>query len=273
MSVKTLIESIASGQLLESKQSFTAAISEKLSQKLSEAKQVVAKSFFEAKEKEEDDEDEVSDDAWKTHPLKQLSDIADSKPLSDGEKYEYTASGAVNKNSKPWSVSVPTFKHKDGSETELHPKDAEHLSNILKGNSIKPETKEKVFAAIHGSKEGLSKVHSALSGKAISGKSIYGGDVRESEELDSQLDEISSHLAMKASSGRMKQGSDIYYNKTKTAGGAYNPENSEYKSAIEKGLKSKEYSLKKAATKPAQPTTTKKPLGGYDPKSGTSYSE
>ena len=217
MSVKTLIESIASGQLLESKQSFTAAISEKLSQKLSEAKQVVAKSFFEAKEKEEDDEEEsgeVSDDAWKTHPLKQLSDIADSKPLSDGEKYEYTASGAVYKNSKPWSVSVPTFKHKDGSETELHPKDAEHLSNILKGSSIKPETKQKAFDAMHASKEGLSKVHSALSGKSVAGKSIYGGDVRESEELDEALDQEVSSFLSKYPKAKMRDPLDVQKAKT-----------------------------------------------------------
>lgn len=130
-------------------------------------------------ESDDDYSDEESDESFSKHPLNQLQKIASVEPLKDEEKYEYTASGSVNKNSKPWSVNVPPFVHLDGTKTNVSPEDARHLVKMLQGTAIKPDTKEKAFDALHGSKEGFAKVHSALSGKKAAGKSIYGDDVRE----------------------------------------------------------------------------------------------
>lgn len=269
--LKEMLQQISKGQLVESKQSFVSIISDKVQKKLDEAKITIAQSLMGEKKEEEEESSEEDDESFSKHPLNQLQKIASVEPLKDEEKYEYTAAGSVNKNSKPWSVNIPTFKHKDGSETSIKPEEAKHLVNILQGSSIKPETKQKAFDALHGSKEGFAKVHSALTGKAVAGKSIYGGDVRESEELDAELTEISSQLAMKVSSARGQQAQNIYYGKTKSAGGSYNQENPEYKSAANKMLKAKEYAMKKAAT--VQKPKEKYPLGGYDPKSNKSYSD
>lgn len=279
--LKQMLKQIAEGKLVESKETFTSIISEKVKVRIEEAKVSVAQSFFEAKKEKEDDEEESEesdDESFSKHPLNQLQKIASVEPLKDEEKYEYTASGSVNKNSKPWTVNVPTFKHKDGSETNVKPEDAKHLANILQGSSIKPDTKQKAFDALHGSKEGFAKIHSALSGKKSGGKSIYAGDVRESfdAELDSELNEISAGLAQRVSSFRSKQANDVWYGKKPTAGGRYNPENPEYKKAAEKAEKAGKYSADKRKSAPAyikNKVPEKYPLGGYDPKSNKSYSD
>jgi hypothetical protein len=285
--LKEMLKQIAEGRLVESKESFVSIIGEKLQTKLNEAKVEIAKSLMnEKKEKEDDEEDESSeeesDESFAKHPLNQLQKIASAEEGIPLKYPETTASGEPDKRSIRAATDriksgkstsgIPMFKHKDGSETKVSPEDAKHLVNVLQGSAIKPETKQKAFDALHGSKEGFSKIHSALTGKVVAGKSIYGSDVRESEQLDEELNEISKQLANKVYNARSKQASDIWYNAKKTQEGPYNPENPEYKKKNTQAIKAKDYMMKKPSPQPNK-SVEYKPRGGFDPVSNKSYSD
>ena len=192
-SIESMLESVLSGNLVESKQSFADILGAKIAARLAEAKIAVAQSLFgvvESKDEDEDDQKsaETSDEDFNKHPLSQLQKIADYKPNTREEDLEYNADGSADKRSlraledrkkKSGSTSgKPTFKHKNGEESDIHPEHAQHLVNVLKGSAVKPDTKKAVLDTIHGSKAGLDKVKSALGTGVVKNKSIYS-DARE----------------------------------------------------------------------------------------------
>jgi hypothetical protein len=188
-----MLESVIAGDLVESKQSFADILGNKIAVRLAEAKIAIAQGLFgivESKDADEDDEKsaETSDEDFNKHPLSQLQKIADYKPNSREEDLEYNADGSPDKRSlraledrkkKSGSTSgKPTFKHKNGDESDMEPEHAQHLVNVLKGSAVKPDTKKAVLDTIHGSKAGLDKVKSALGTGVVKNKSIYS-DPRE----------------------------------------------------------------------------------------------
>lgn len=189
-SVKSMVEGILAGHLVESTETFSSILADKISERLAEAKIEVAQGIFAESSDDEDDEKsaETSDEDFSKHPLNQLQKIADYKPNTDKEDLEYTASGDVDKRSlraledrkknKGSTSACPTFKHSNGEETNLEPEHAQHMVNVLKSSSIKPETKKSVFDAMHGSKAGFSKIQGALGTGVVKNKSIYGDDSR-----------------------------------------------------------------------------------------------
>lgn len=192
-SIQEMLESVIAGDLVESKQTFGDILTAKIAARLSEAKVAIAQSLFgvvESKDSDEDDEksSETSDEDFNKHPLAQLQKIADYKPNTKEEDLEYNADGTPDKRSlraledrkkKGGSTSgKPTFKHKNGEESDIHPDHAQHLVNVLKGSAVKPDTKKAVLDTIHGSKAGLDKVKSALGTGVVKNKSIYS-DARE----------------------------------------------------------------------------------------------
>jgi hypothetical protein len=188
-----MLESVIAGDLVESKQSFADILGNKIAVRLAEAKIAIAQGLFgivESKDADEDDEKsaETSDEDFNKHPLSQLQKIADYKTNSREEDLEYNADGSPDKRSlraledrkkKSGSTSgKPTFKHKNGDESDMEPEHAQHLVNVLKGSAVKPDTKKAVLDTIHGSKAGLDKVKSALGTGVVKNKSIYS-DPRE----------------------------------------------------------------------------------------------
>ena len=188
-----MLESVIAGDLVESKQSFADILGNKIAARLAEAKIAIAKGLFGIVESKDSDEDDVksaetSDEDFNKHPLTQLQKIADYKPNSREEDLEYNADGSPDKRSlraledrkkKSGSTSgKPTFKHKNGDESDMEPEHAQHLVNVLKGSAVKPDTKKAVLDTIHGSKAGLDKVKSALGTGVVKNKSIYS-DPRE----------------------------------------------------------------------------------------------
>ena len=148
----------------------------------------VAQSIFgESKDEDEDDDnksDEVGEDEENKHPLVQLNKIASSEENTPEKYPETTASGELDKRSaksladrKKKGIStagIPEFKHKNGEKSVIHPDHAKHLSDILSGSTLKPDTKKAVLDHIHGSKAGLEKVSGILLNAKPNEKSAYG---------------------------------------------------------------------------------------------------
>jgi len=81
-SVKSMVEGILAGHLVESTETFSSILADKISEKLAEAKIEVAQGIFAESSDDEDDEKsaETSDEDFSKHPLNQLQKIADYFP-------------------------------------------------------------------------------------------------------------------------------------------------------------------------------------------------
>ena len=185
-----MIDTLMRGQLTESNALFYDLLSYKINEQIEERKISIAKSLFgESHDEDEDDKsDEVNDEEENSHPLIQLKKIASSEEGIPLKYPEVTASGEPDKRSIRAATDriksgkstsgIPKFKHKNGEESTVHPEHAKHLVDILSGSSLKPDTKKQVLDHIHGSKAGLEKVSSVLTGVKPKEKSIYGSDAR-----------------------------------------------------------------------------------------------
>ena len=207
--INSMLESILSDELVESKDTFASIISNKIAMKLEEVKIKVAMSLIgeskaddlwsSAEDKHEKanrlnkdapkKESEVDDNAWNSHPLKQLRNITDHRVLSPEENLEYTASGAVDKRSldaynkrkaglgtsdnSGIHSGLPTLKHLNGEESKVSQEEAHHLIHALTHPNIKPETKKAAWAKLHASKKGLSKIQAAVGTGVVKNTSIY----------------------------------------------------------------------------------------------------
>ena len=184
-----MIDSLMSGELAESNALFYDLLAYKINEKVELKKIEVAQGIFgESKDEDEDEDDnksdEVGEDEENKHPLVQLNKIASSEEGIPLKYPETTASGEPDKRSIRAATDriksgkstsgIPTFKHKNGEESVIHPDHAKHLSDILSGSTLKPDTKKAVLDHIHGSKAGLEKVSGVLLNAKPNEKSAYG---------------------------------------------------------------------------------------------------
>lgn len=129
--IKQFLKSIQENKLIESKQQFQSILNDKIQIKLDEAKIAVAKSFYENKDQDQDDEPCCDGDDHKTiHTnLKSMADL-------DSDQ-EYT--------------------HANGEKSNIHSKDIQKILDMIEHGSVKPEVRQNVLQHLHGSKEGLNK--------------------------------------------------------------------------------------------------------------------
>jgi hypothetical protein len=210
--VKAMLESIYTGELVESTDTFSNILVDKIALKLEEARMLVAKNMFgeskaddlwnstEPKKEKNIDlkSDETSEEEESKHPLMQLKKIASYTKNTPEEHLVYNDKhvighdehgneiNSLNKNSpvnKKYTATGETshlqpFSHKNGEKSNIEPAHAQHIVNVLTGSAVKPDTKKAVLDTIHGSKAGLEKIKSAIGTGVVKNKSIYGDDSR-----------------------------------------------------------------------------------------------
>ena len=176
-SVDNLITNLLSGDLVESGTSFKSVLADKIAEKITESKVAIARGLFldearKSAQPEEERHEEVDDEEFAKHPVRQLKAIGDWKENTPEESFEYNADGSIDKRSldaynkrkagllnahretgrsQGIASSLPTFKHKNGEQSHISPEHANAIVHIITHPDLDTPTKQHLTDDLHKS--------------------------------------------------------------------------------------------------------------------------
>lgn len=166
--IKTIIESILAGELVESTNKFSDILTNKIAVKLEESKIAVAKSLYGIKESEKEEDEkssETSDEDFhkSLHARLKTAEDMDDNPLKDDEKEnpnDKRVIAGLKARAAKGNMTKPNA-HRDiplkSGYVTLKDGEAKHINNFLSG--LKPDKRKEVLDHMHKSPEHFNKIH------------------------------------------------------------------------------------------------------------------